>query len=273
MSSDALTRNIRIVIQFDGTAFSGWQSQDGQRTVQGDVKVAIEAMVHHPVQVGGSSRTDAGVHARGLPANFRTSRTITTHGFVRGINGKLGDDVAVLSAEEVDPAWDARDAALAKTYCYRILLGQTRLPLSDRQSWWVSRDDLDVEAMDAAGQQLLGSHAFGAFQSAHCTSRTTRRCMYAVGAERSADGTHVLIRVTGNAFLRNMVRIIAGTLYRVGTGQTGVDEVGQILACQDRTRAGMTAPARGLTLETVHFDGYPRLGKANRTPDTGVSEG
>lgn len=262
------SRNVRLLIQYDGTEFSGWQAQDGVRTVQGEVTRALEAMVHHPVKLGGSSRTDAGVHAQGMPANFATTRDIPLHGFVRGANGNLADDVAVLDAAEVEPDWDARDAALAKTYCYRFLLGETRLPLSDRQSWWVCKEDLDVVAMHEAAQSLLGHHDFSAFRSAKCTSRTRRRRMYAFQVERMPDARQVTMRVTGNAFLRNMVRVLAGTLYRVGTGQTPIAEVADILASCDRTRAGMTAPAQGLTLETVHFEGYPRLGKADRTkPD------
>jgi len=273
LSADAPTRNIRLIIQYDGAAFSGWQAQAGQRTVQGDVTRALEAMVHHPVKLGASSRTDAGVHAAGMPANFETVRDIPLHGFVRGANGSLEDDVAVLDAVEVGPDWDARDAALAKTYCYRFLLGETRLPLSDRQSWWVCKEELDVGAMHEAAQSLIGHHDFSAFRSAHCTSRTRRRRMYAFEVARTADGRQVTLRVTGNAFLRNMVRILAGTLYRVGTGQTRVEEVADILASCDRTCAGMTAPAEGLTLEVVHFEGYPRLGKARSRSSPSFSSG
>ena len=218
-------------------------------------------MVHHPVKLGGSSRTDAGVHAIGMPANFQTTRDIPLHGFVMGLNGNLADDLAVLEAEEMEATWDARQAAGAKTYCYRYMLGETRMPLDDRYSWWVRRTSLDVAAMHAAAQSLLGSHDFNAFRASKCNAKTSRRCMYAMDVALAPDGRQVTLRVTGNAFLRHMVRIIAGTIYRVGTGQTRVEEVAEILATCDRTRAGMTAPARGLTLERVHFDGYPRLGK------------
>ena len=116
--------------------------------------------------------------------------------------------------------------------------------------------------MHAAAQAFVGSHDYTAFRAAKCNARTSRRRMYAVDVAREADGMHVTMRVTGNAFLRHMVRIMAGTLFRVGTGQARVEEVAEILASCDRARAGMTAPARGLTLERVHFDGYPRLGKS-----------
>lgn len=262
--SDAPTRNIRLLIQYDGTAFSGWQSQAGVRTVQGDVTAALEGMVHHPVKLGGSSRTDAGVHAVAMPANFATTRDIPLHGFVRGVNCNLADDVAVLSAVEEGADWDARHAALAKTYRYQYLLGETRRPLIDRQSWWVARHHLDISAMQQGAQHLLGHHDFSAFRASKCNSQTRRRCMYRIDVTQAGDV--VTMRVTGNAFLRNMVRIMAGTLYRVGTGQTGIDEVSEILASCDRTRAGMTAPARGLTLEEVHFEGYPRIGKRASAP-------
>ncbi len=266
MSTDPATRNIRLLVQYDGTAFSGWQMQAGQRTVQGAVTEAIEAMVHHPVQLGGSSRTDAGVHAVAMPANFSTSRDIPLIGFLRGLNDKLDDDVAVLEATEVGPDWDARNAALAKTYCYRYLLGESRMPLLDRMSWWVRRDDLDVTAMHQAAQTFLGSHDFSAFRASKCMARTQRRFMHALTVERTADGQQVEFRVVGNAFLTYMIRIMAGTLFRVGTGQMGEEELAEILASCDRTRAGITAPSRGLTLEKVHFSGYPRIGKSSPEP-------
>jgi len=258
-------RNIRLLVQYDGTDFCGWQRQEGLRTVQGELTRALQEMVHHPVKLGGSSRTDAGVHAVGMPANFQTSRDIPLIGFVRGLNDKLGRDVAVLEAAEVPPTWDARDAAVAKSYCYRYLLGESRMPLWDRTSWWVRRESLDVDAMHRAAQSFLGSHDFSSFRASKCVARTRRRLMHALDVSESRDGKQVILSIIGNAFLTHMVRIMAGTLFRVGIGQTRVEEIAEILAAKDRARAGMTAPARGLTLEKVHFEGYPRIGKV--TPD------
>ena len=261
MSTGSGARNIRLLIQYDGTDFCGWQKQTDQRSVQGEVSRAIEEMVHHPVKLGGSSRTDAGVHAEGMPANFKTERDIPLVGFVRGLNDKLDQDVAVLEAADVGPNWDARDAAVAKSYVYRYLLGESRMPLWDRTSWWVRRESLDVPAMHRAAQSFLGSHDFSSFRASKCVAKTRRRFMHELSVEGTPDGKQVVMRVIGNAFLTHMVRIMAGTLFRVGVGQTRVEEVADIIAAKDRVRAGMTAPSRGLTLETVHFDGYSRIGK------------
>ena len=261
MSSEAPLRNIRLLVQYEGTDFCGWQRQDGLRTVQGELTRAVQEMVHHPVKLGGSSRTDAGVHAVGMPSNFKTHRDIPLIGFVRGLNDKLGRDVAVLEAVEVPSEWDARDAAVAKKYCYRYLLGESRMPLRDRTSWWVKRQSLDVEAMHEAAQAFVGSHDFSSFRASKCVARTRRRLMHSLEVSRSQDGEQVVLRIVGNAFLTHMVRIMAGTLFRVGVGQTRIDEVADILAAKERSRAGMTAPSRGLTLEKVYFEGYPRVGK------------
>ena len=262
MPRQAQSRNIRLIVQYDGREFCGWQFQQGLRTVQGDVQAAIEAMVHHPVSLGASSRTDAGVHALAMPANFRTERDIPLIGFLRGLNDKLNHDVAILEVSEVPAHWDARGAALAKRYCYRYLLGESRRPLLDRQSWWVRRERLDVDAMHRAAQHFVGSHDFSAFRASKCVARTHRRFMHELRVEQSPEGDQVSFYVVGNAFLTHMVRIMAGTLYRVGLGQSSVDEVADIIASGERSRAGMTAPACGLTLEEVYFEGYPRIGKA-----------
>jgi tRNA pseudouridine38-40 synthase len=263
VSADPAIRNIRLLVQYDGTDFCGWQRQESLRTVQGELTRALEEMVHHPVKLGGSSRTDAGVHAVGMPANFQTHREIPLLGFVRGLNDKLGRDVAVLEAAEVPEGWDARNAAVAKTYCYRYLLGESRMPLWDRTSWWMRRDSLDIDAMHRAAQSFVGSHDFSSFRASKCVARTRRRFMHTLEVSRSPNGKHVVLTIVGNAFLTHMVRIMAGTLFRVGIGQTGIDEIAEILASKDRAQAGMTAPSRGLTLEKVHFEGYPRIGKVS----------
>ena len=263
MPSEPGARNLRVLIQYDGTDFCGWQRQAGLRTVQGEVTRAIEAMVHHPVQLGGSSRTDAGVHAVAMPANFQTTRDIPEIGFLRGINDKLDRDVSVLDVREVPATWDARNAAVAKRYCYRYLLGESRMPLRDRTSWWVRRHTLDVDKMHEAAQAFLGSHDFSSFRASKCVARTRRRFMHALSVEASPEGDQINLRIVGNAFLTHMVRIMAGTLYRVGVGHTKVSEIPEIIAAKERARAGMTAPSRGLTLEEVYFEGYPRIGKVD----------
>lgn len=265
-------RNLLLHIQFDGTQFSGWQEQDGPRTVQEDIRRAIETMVQHEVQLSGASRTDKGVHAEAHAANFKTESTIPVEGFRRGLNANLGDDLAVIRVTEVEPEFDARYNAVAKTYQYRLQVGPTRLPHHHWNSWYI-RNDLNLDRMNDAAQRLLGVHRFGAFRARGCTSHTAERRMYAVDVTREGDSPIVLITITGNAFLRNMVRILAGTLMEVGEGRRPPESVTEALESQERSDAGITAPARGLTLQTVHFEGYPRLGKPDLSalkPDTSL---
>lgn len=253
-------RNLLLHIQFDGTAFSGWQEQDGPRTVQQDVRQAIETMVQHEVQLSGASRTDKGVHAEAHAANFRTESAIPLEGFRRGLNANLAQDLAIVGVTEVEEAFDARYNAVAKTYQYRLQTGTTRLPHHHWNSWYM-RNELDLDLMNQAAQLLLGVHSFGAFRASGCTSHTAERRMYAMDITAEGGSPLVVITVTGNAFLRNMVRILAGTLVEVGEGRRTAQSVAHALESQERSDAGITAPARGLTLKTVHFEGYPRLGK------------
>jgi tRNA pseudouridine38-40 synthase len=255
------TRTVLLTVQFDGTRFAGWQRQAGQRTVQGALEAAVSRMVQHEVTVRGSSRTDAGVHARAMPATFQTPRAISADGFARGLNALLDEDVAVLAARDMPPGFEAREASVAKTYCYRVLTGPSRWPLLRHDRWWV-REPLDLDALRAAAAQLVGEHDFAAFRSSACGARTTQRCLHSVEVSAHAEPPGVDLVVTGNAFLHNMVRILAGTLVDVGRGRLDVGAVARALASGDRRQAGQTAPARGLTLERVHFSGYPRLGKA-----------
>lgn len=256
------TRNVLLLVQYDGTDFHGWQLQASDRTVQGVLHEAVRSMVHHEITLHGSSRTDAGVHARALPVSFETTRPIPVLGFMRGLNGVLPDDVAVVEAREVPAGWRPRRAAVAKTYHYRFQQGPTRQPLVARSSWHL-RGALDLAAMRDAAGRLLGYHDFGAFRSTRCDSRSTQRCMHRLDLVESvlAGAPLVTLEITGNAFLRNMVRIVAGTLAAVGLGRQEAASMETLLTSGDRRLAGVTAPARGLTLHEVHFDGYPRLGK------------
>ena len=255
-------RNVLLTVQYDGADFAGWQLQPRQRTVQGVLAQAVEAMVHHPVRLWASSRTDSGVHAVGLPVCFETMRTIALDKFVCGLSTLLPDDVAVTEARQVPPGWRPRHAAVAKTYRYRVQPGVMHLPLYRRWAWCPRRGALDLDAMRHAAALMVGEHDFGAFRASHCDSRSTRRRLYAVDVSPSADGAPLInIDVTGSAFLRNMVRIMAGTLVAVGLGRRAPSDVTRALDSGRRIDAGMTAPAHGLTLVKVHFEGYPRIGK------------
>lgn len=253
-------RNLLITAQWDGTEFAGWQFQPGQRTVQGTLATALETMVHHPVELWASSRTDSGVHARAMPITFETTRDIKPAGFVNGLNTYLPADLSVITAREMPLGWRAREHAVAKTYTYRVQLGARRA-LTQRQTWWVKRPSLDLSAMRAATALLLGEHDFAAFRSVACEAPTTVRHIHRIDIGEPDREECVAIDVIGNAFLRNMVRILVGTLVEVGCGRRPIAWVGEVLAGRDRNRGGPTAPGAGLTLTEVHFEGYPRLGK------------
>lgn len=259
-------RNFLITAQWDGTDFSGWQFQPGQRTVQGTIAAAVEAMVHHPVQLWASSRTDSGVHARAMPITFETDRPISAAGFANGLNTHLPPDISVLDAREVPLGWRAREHSVAKTYTYRLQLGARRA-LTQRVTWWLRRARVDLPAMREAAALLLGEHDFNAFRAAACDARTTQRCLHRIDIPEPDRDEVVAIDVVGNAFLRNMVRIITGTLVEVGVGRRPPSWVAEVLAGRDREMAGPTAPGAGLTLTEVHFEGYPRLGKRSIAND------
>ncbi|MCB9729862.1 MAG: tRNA pseudouridine(38-40) synthase TruA [Deltaproteobacteria bacterium] len=256
------SRTLLLYVQYDGTDFAGWQMQAEHRTVQGELTRAVESMVAHRVVLHGASRTDSGVHARALPVCFDTDRDIPLHGFRRGLNARLADDLAIVDAVEAEPGFRTRSAAVAKTYRYLFQVGEARRPLWTRYAAWVKRDRLDLDAMADAASRYLGDHDFSAFRSSQCDSRTRVRRMYAATITPIEDAPLVAFDITGNAFLRNMVRIMAGTVLDVGRGRLTPDHVSELLRHGDRTQAGPTAPAQGLTLMRVHFEGYPRLGRS-----------
>lgn len=245
-------RHIRLVVEYDGTTLCGWQRQTNGPTVQQHLEEALARLLVHEVTVVGASRTDAGVHARGQVASFRTERAIPLHGIRRGLNSLLPPEIAVRVADEVADDFHARFSATGKHYRYTILARPDRSPRWRERAWHVP-EPLDLARMQAAAEPLLGEHDFAAFRAAGCTARTTRRRIDDVTVE--ADGELVTVDVRGNAFLRNMVRIVVGTLVEVGIGRREVAQVAEILASGDRTRAGITAPAHGLELMEVRYDG------------------
>lgn len=245
-------RNLKLLVEYDGTDFEGWQRQaPPARTVQAALEDALLEMTRAPTLVRGAGRTDAGVHARGQVASFVTEAAIPVVGFRRGLNALLDPDVAVLDVAEVDPAFDPRRSARGKHYAYRVLTRESRSPLLRRTSWHVGAR-LDLAAMAAAGRHLLGEHDFSAFRSADCDRTNPVRVIRRLDVSESGD--LVTIDVEATAFLKNMVRVIAGTLVEVGRGRRTPDQVADALARRDRSRAGRTAPAHGLTLERVFYE-------------------
>jgi tRNA pseudouridine38-40 synthase len=252
-----------LVVEYDGTGLCGWQRQANGPTVQGHLEAALGELLSHEVTVAGASRTDAGVHASGQVASFRTERTIPLHGVRRGLNSLLPDAIAIASATDAAEDFHPRFSATGKHYRYLLFTRAERSPRWRDRAWHHTLP-LDPGAMRAAAAALIGEHDFAAFRAAGCTARTTVRRIDRIEiSDTPGEPWVVAIDVHGNAFLRNMVRILVGTLVEVGQGRRPIGQVAEILASKDRTRAGITAPARGLELVSVGYDGrkiVPPLG-------------
>jgi len=246
-------RHIRLVVEYDGSQLHGWQRQHNARTVQQYLEEALAKLLTHEAPVVAASRTDAGVHARGQVASFRTERDIPLHGVRRGLNSLLPETIAIRDAREVPDDFHARFSATGKHYRYTILARPERSPRW-RDYAWHHPEPLDVAAMEVASRALVGEHDFAAFRSAGCAAKTTLRRVDSIAL--TPLPSHLLeIDIRGNAFLRQMVRIIVGTLAEVGTGKRPAGQVAEILASLDRTQAGITAPPQGLELIEVRYDG------------------
>jgi tRNA pseudouridine38-40 synthase len=246
-------RHIRLVVEYDGSQLHGWQRQHNNPTVQQHIEEALAQLLTHEVKVNGASRTDAGVHARGQVASFRTERPISVVGVRRGLNTLLPDSIAIRDAAEVPDDFHPRFSATGKHYRYTILARRERSPRWHNYAWH-HREPLDVHAMHDAARALLGEHDFSAFRAAGCSAKNPVRRIDSITLTRLHP--HLLeIDIRGNAFLRNMIRIVVGTLAEVGTGERPVGQVAEILASKDRTIAGITAPPQGLELVEVRYDG------------------
>ena len=245
-------RHIRLLVEYDGTHLCGWQRQDNAPSVQQHLEEALARLLTHEARVIGASRTDAGVHARGQVASFRTERPIALHGIRRGLNTMLPESIAIREAIEVADDFHPRFSATGKHYRYTILARPDRSPRLRDRAWHVS-DPLAIAAMHEGAQALVGEHDFSAFRAAGCAANTPVRRVESVAV--TAEHELVVVDVCGNAFLRNMVRIIVGTLVEVGTGSRSPAQVAEIVASRDRVRAGITAPPQGLELVEVRYDG------------------
>jgi tRNA pseudouridine38-40 synthase len=243
-------RTLRVTIEYDGTDFAGWQRQVGQRTVQQCLEEAFATMTGTSVRVQGAGRTDAGVHADGQVASVEVTSRIPALGFLRGLNSNLPRDVAVLDVADMPEGFNARRAARGKIYRYCIWNHPVRSPRRARAIWHVFAP-LDVHAMREAAALLCGEHDFRAFRAADCERKTTVRLLRRFDVRR--EGALITCEVEGTAFLKNMVRILVGTLVSVGHGKMRAATIRELLTDGDRTQAGMTAPARGLTLATVIY--------------------
>ena len=243
--------NFRLILEYDGTDFEGWQVQGPRRTVQGCLLAALETIVGVPVSLTGSGRTDSGVHAEGQVANARLDTRLDAPALQRALNGNLPDDVAVLGIDVVADDFDARRHARSKHYCYRIWNDPVRSPLRSRRAWWI-RGSLDLDAIRKAAPALVGRHDFASFQAAGSEVQTTVRTLTRVDVS-GAPGDEIVFDFEGDGFLRYMIRNLVGTLVDVGRGGRAAEEMFAILERCDRAAAGATAPAHGLTLVSVGY--------------------
>ena len=244
---------LRLTLQYDGTEYVGWQRQANGVSIQGMLEDALRPIEGGPVAVHGAGRTDAGVHALGQVASVTLSAKIDAVTLARALNAVLPHDVRVASAEEAAPGFHARFSAVAKTYEYRILNGPLVSPFLHRYVWHVS-GRLDLDPMRAAADILAGRHDFTAFQAAGSAVVPTTRTVHSIEWEDGSVDRPLVLRITGDGFLRHMVRNIVGTLVEVGSGRWPPSRVGDVLASRDRTQAGPTAPARGLFLVSVAYE-------------------
>jgi tRNA pseudouridine38-40 synthase len=245
-------QNFKIVIEYDGTAYQGWQRQNDGATIQGTIEAALEAMIQDPVTVIGSGRTDAGVHALNQVASFRADTKLTPEIFKRGLNSLLPPDIVIKDCETVDEAFHARYSARSKVYQYRILNRFTPTALLRQYAWHVKKP-LDLNAMRRAMAYLKGQHDFSAFEATGSPRSDAVRTVIDVNlTEKDADG-YVVFSIEADGFLRHMVRNVVGTLVDVALGKVSPEGFEDILISKDRKNAGITAPAQGLVLKLVKY--------------------
>jgi len=270
----------KITLEYDGGPFAGWAEQPGRRTVAAEVVDALRTVLRRDVELTVAGRTDAGVHALGQVASCALDRAIDRDVLVRALNARLPADIRVVSAESAAPDFHARFSATAKTYRYRIDNADVMNPFERHYAWHVF-GALDVDAMDAAARSLEGPHDFAAFQTNAGTTRTTERTVtrsrvtrtnlsttedtgdtegktgllprVVCGEDFLRGGDLIVYEITGDGFLRHMVRAIVGTLVEIGRGRRPREEMGEVLVSRDRGRAGPTAPAWGLFLVGVEY--------------------
>ena len=243
-------RNVKVVVEYDGTDYFGFQYQPKVPTIQAELESVLAWIVKEEVTVYGSGRTDAGVHAAGQVINFHTRGTVPTARLCVAMNSLLPDSIVALEAAEVDADFHARFSAVSRLYRYDILNREVPSALEGRYVWHV-RKPLDTGAMSEAAKTLLGVHDFASFACSTNDEQTTVRDLKLIDV--SCRGEHVIIEMRANAFLRSMVRVIVGTLVEVGSGTRPGSEMYEILDAKSRQASGKTAPARGLCLVEVQY--------------------
>lgn len=244
-------KNIKLMLQYDGTEYHGWQIQKNAVTIQQIVKESLEKITKEKINLIGCGRTDTGVHAQGYVCSFKTSSSVPSNKLPYALNSILPDDIVCYSGEDVDDGFHAKNSAVGKRYIYRIYCDEFPDAFYGRYSWHY-KYPLDIEKMKKAAKAFVGEHDFIGFASSGFTVKTTVRTIYSLDVYK--DGKTIVIDVKGNGFLYNMVRIIAGTLVFAGGGKINWEDMADIIMSKDRNRAGITAPPQGLCLKEVYYD-------------------
>ncbi len=253
-------RTILLTLEYRGTNYVGWQVQPNGLSVQEVVETALAELCGEPVRIHSSGRTDAGVHARCMLAHLRTARNLPLRAFRDGLNRLLPLDIVVRDAQEMPADFHARYDARGKWYRYTLYRGQVRSPLQAETTWHL-RGELDLPAMRGAAEGLVGQHDFQAFRSASCTAKTTQREIFSIDLVEDGDLLHLDFR--GSGFLKNMIRMLVGTLIQIGRQQRPASDVQRLLEGAEGLRCGPTAPAQGLCLMAVWLHAEPGNRLAN----------
>jgi tRNA pseudouridine38-40 synthase len=244
-------RTIKLTIEYDGTHYLGWQVQPNGQTIQGVIQDRLKRLTGELLQLIGSGRTDAGVHALGQVAHFKTESRMDANTFQRALNSLLPEDIVIRRTEETETEFHARRSARSKVYEYRILNRATP-PAIDRQYIWYVPQKLDLDEMKKATRSLVGEHDFSAFRSVGSSARSSVRNILQADWKRGKGGL-LRFEIEATGFLKQMVRAIVGTLVEVGRGKISAQGFREILESRDRRKAGPTAPARGLFLKEVKY--------------------
>lgn len=243
-------KRVMLIVAYDGTNYHGWQMQPNAVTIEQILNEKLSELLKEDIQVIGASRTDAGVHAEGNVAVFDTNTSIPGEKISYALNHLLPEDIVIQESFEVEPDFHPRKCDSIKTYQYRILNRNFNLPVKGRNAFHFYRK-LDLDKMREAAAYFVGKHDFKNFCSSHTQAKSTIRIIYSFDIEEEDE--EIVLTVSGNGFLYNMVRMLTGTLLDVGTGRMSPDKIPELLAAKERVHSPNTAPARGLTLLDIEY--------------------